>query len=142
MDFEFGVKKQNVSTYNPLNYTEAQMNYTNISEQDANEAPQTLYDRGQTLSKKLLGMKMETAAGQEMLQMPTFEERVAATREFAKTQAATMAKTTKFFGNSKEMDAIIRMVNGLNSLLEGDIPKTANIDCIESGSTVRFILSI
>ncbi len=53
---------------------------------------------------------------------------------------------------SKDIKATINFLNALNTkvdikdnkfyLSSGDIPKTANIDCIESGSTVRFILSI
>ncbi|MCR5155423.1 MAG: hypothetical protein K6C96_01920 [Butyrivibrio sp.] len=124
MDFKYNVKKENVSTYNPLEYTEAQMSFTNIKQEDADAHPQTLFDRGQTLQDKLLGMGIETVDSKQMQNNAiSFEDRVNATKEFARTQAATMAKTTKAFGNSAEMDAIIRMVNGLNSLLEGDIPK-------------------
>jgi len=53
---------------------------------------------------------------------------------------------------SKDIKATINFLNALNTkvdikdnkfiLTAGSIPKEANIDCIESGSTVRFILSI
>ncbi|MBE5826571.1 MAG: hypothetical protein E7307_08035 [Butyrivibrio sp.] len=123
MDFKYKVTEKNVSTYNPMEYTRDQMQFTNIKEEDANARPQDLYERGQTLQSKLLGMGMETVNPEEMQQPVSFEDRVKATKDFARIQAATMAKTTGIFRNSNEMNTVIKMVNGLNALLEGDVPR-------------------
>ena len=128
MDYKYKVTSKNLKSFNPLNYTEEEMNYVVDEEREKNK--HDLEEDNKTLEASLLGMDIKEVDQQEMnLPEKTFEQRVEDTRTFARQQAAIIAKSDKFFGNSKEMKTIIKMVNGLNSLLEGNIPRVnGNID--------------
>lgn len=129
MDYKYKVTDKNFKTFNPLEYTEEAMNY--VVEDQREKSMDELLNETESFQKNLLGMEIEEADQQMVIPAVKFEDRVKATRNFAREQAAAVAKSHKTFGNSKEMQTIMRMVNGLNFLLEGDIPKTAGkIDCV------------
>ncbi len=117
--------EKNIKTYNPLNYDAEKMNYKNEVFKD--KTKKDLVDTNDVLRKKLLGVELEDINEQEMQQVKNlqFQDRVAATRDFARNQAAEISKTHSVWGNSTEMELVMKMVAGLNSLLEGDIPRDA-----------------
>ena len=123
---DWKVKKENVSTYNPLEYSQQQMEYTYDNAEVQNQTQDALDQETMTLQEELTVPGMVLLDDQEMKQPIPFAERVKKTKSFARKQAASVSKTWKLFGNSDEMDAIIKMVNGLNAMLEGPVPRTAD----------------
>ncbi len=126
---DWKVKEQNVKTYNPLQYQQDQMSYDYTRMQGIQDDTQENLDQqANTLRDELFGESVLQDMNEEvMVQNPlTFEERVAKTKELSRKQASSLSKTWKIFGNSVEMDRVIKMVNGVNALLEGDIPRDLN----------------
>ena len=121
MEWKTKVTKDNVSTYNPLNYSEEQMQYSKITDQSQS----VLDERSRTLEEELGMMGLGEINGQLKDPVP-FKTRVEKTRTLSQTLSSSLSKTWKIFGNSKEMDTVIKNVNGLNSLLEGPVPRTVD----------------
>ena len=121
MDFKTKTKvtKENVSTFNPMEYTQEEMHF----DQFKKDSQSTLDNRSRTLQQELESTNLGQIQGQMNAPM-SFAERVEKTKSLSRTMASSLSKTWKLFGNSKEMDAVIKNVNGLNALLEGNIPRT------------------
>ena len=121
MDWKTKVTQENVSTYNPLKYSEEEMSYSKISDQSQS----ALDERALSLEQELNSMKLGNIEGQLNDPVP-YSARVEKTKELSRTRASSLSKTWKIFGNSVEMDAVIKNVNGLNSILEAEIPRTTD----------------
>ncbi len=126
----FKLTEKNISKYNPLNYSEEAVKYVNKTYQD--KSKHQIDKESNTYGQKLFDADIEEFQ-EDMVDdsKVKFEERVKATRDYSRASAAALAKTDSFWGNSKEMKAVIKMVNGLNYILEEEeIPRTqdGNID--------------
>ena len=108
MDYKYKVTDKNYKTFNPLEYSEEAMNF--VMEDHREKTMDELLNDTANFQQNLLGMEIEEADKQMAIPAVKFEDRVEATRSFAREQAAAVAKSHKAFGNSKEMQTIMKMV--------------------------------
>ncbi len=125
MDVSFKATKQNIKNFNPMNYSEEAMQSNHITDEDMNsKSVDSLMASSRTLQEDLGFTELSVGELNGLKKIIPFDERKNKTKAFARTQSVAMSKTTKLFGNSDEMQAIITNVNGLNSILEQEIPRT------------------